>query len=435
MLKRVLILLLMLLLMWFVIFYNDQSNKQPNVVSHQEKSGQVKNQNNSDALKKPATNKKTPDDTPELLETTHDDTKSTRTYLKVFQDLQLAKECGNFYVNNHQQQGNYDYSMALRQAYQSMNKTDELPPVLQLDALEFFVQNCQNLKMDVFARAKINEEFPEYQFAYPVIVELRMELNRTKPKSAAETHLAGAIKYGSQWQQSFDQLISAARGENKHPPSIRKMMREEILTLRNDISALYQINPVDSEQLASLQQQIDDLHLKMEERLPASEEAMQQAKEAFIPVNALMEKNLKAPYPGSFAEIIKILQLKDQYDLRIGSISSNNHWAFYLKNYINWYQPPSYQIMQQTHTSDLDHFNLLIEPASLLFLCYLGDDCGPNSAHVRKYCLNTQSYFQPTYPSACGKSLIDFYTEDFLTANQWSDVSGLFDVMVNLYAQ
>lgn len=369
-------------------------------------------------------------ETPNPKENNHD---QERTYLQVYQDLQLAGECNKFYLINHQYKGEYDYTAELTQVYRFLNKTDDLPPTTQLDALEQFVQSCLDLKRAVFARADIPELFPDYQFAYPVTFELRQELNKTKPETPEGKHLAGAIKHSGQWVQLFNQMIDAARGKKKHSSSLIKMMREEVQTIRNDISVLYQGNPVDGEQIALLQQQVDDLYLKMEERLPASEEAVQKAKEAFLPINALMEKNLRAPYPDSFTEIIKNLQLKSQYDLRIGAISSPDYWAIYLKKYIPWHLPPSHQIMQQSPTTDSDHFNLLIESASMLYLCYLGADCGPDSAHVRKYCLNPQANFQNNYPNACGKSLIDFYTENYLTPNQWKDVSRLFDIMVNMY--
>ncbi|MCB1582571.1 MAG: hypothetical protein KDI92_05850 [Xanthomonadales bacterium] len=356
-----------------------------------------------------------------------------RTYLQVYRDLQLAGECNKFYFNNHQYKGNYDYTAELTQAYRSLNKTDDLPPATQLDALEQFVQSCLDLKRAVFARADIPELFPDYQFAYPVTFELRKELNKTKPETPEGKHLAGAIKHSGQWVQLFNQMIDAATGKKKHSSSIIKMMREEAQVIRDEISILYQANPVDGEQIALLQQQINDLYLKMEERQPASKEAVQQAKEAFLPTNALMEKNLRAPYPDSFTEIIKNLQLKSQYDLRIGAISSPDYWAIYLKKYIPWHLPPSHHIMQQSPTTDTDHFNLLIESASMLYLCYLGADCGPNSVLVRKYCLNPQANFQNNYPNACGKTLIDFYTENYLTPNQWKDVSSLFDIMVNMY--
>ena len=82
----------------------------------------------------------------------------------------------------------------------------------------------------------------------------------------------------------------------------------------------------------------------------------------------------------------------------------------------------------------MDHYNLLIEPASILYLCYLGDDCDVGSSHVNKYCLGTGIFHNDLYPDACGKSLVDFFSEDYLTRNQWTDVSHLFDLMVEMYA-
>lgn len=434
MLKRVLLLIVMLLLLCLVIFFNEQSNKQPNVVSHQKKVEQVINQN-IDAQNKPAKNVNNTDETPELLLTTNVINKSPRTFLQVYQDLQLANECNTFYTNNHQQKGSYDYVSELRRAFQSMNKTDDLPPVEQLDALEYFVQSCQDLKVDVFARGNINEEFPEYQFAYPVVVELRKELRQTNPQTPVEKHLSETIRLSKQWQQQFKQLTQTARGELKHSSSVIKMMQDEAQSIRNTISSMYQAIPVDGVKITELEQQMANLYKQMEERLPASEAAMNQARENFKPINTTMENNLKTIYPYSFKETIKTLQVKDRFDLRVGFASNHDLLAFYLKHHISWHQPPSHLVMNQSQITDVDHFNLLVEPASLLYLCYLGDDCGPNSAHVRKYCLNNQSYFQPTYPDACGKTLIDFYTEDYLTENQWIDVSWMFDVMVDMYAQ
>lgn len=431
---RILLIAMGLVVVWLLFKLNsEQSNNQVvNTVSYQEKRPKL--------VLNPETKQKVIDlvkksesiiNEPVSENSIHSDDK--RTYAQVYRDIQMAMECGNFYFNNHLYKGNYDYVAELTQAYRNLNKSDDLPPVVQYEAIEHFAQSCLSLKNAVFTRAGIDEAFPEYQFAYPVLVELRQELNTTKPETDAEKHLEGAIKFGMKWQQLFNQLVKVTMGEIKHPPSLIKMMQNEIQKIREDISLLYQINPVDGEQISLLEQQINNLHFKMEERLPASEEALAQAKAAFISINELMEKNLKAPYPQSFVEIIKTLQLKDYYDLRLSVKSSKDYWYIYLSKHFNWHKPPSHKIMQQSLIAYSEHFNLLIEPASLLYLCFLGDDCGPESAHVRKYCLNPRGYFQNNYPNACGKTLIDFYTEHYLSPNQWKDVSALFETMVNMY--
>lgn len=357
-----------------------------------------------------------------------------RTYMQVYHDLQLASVCNNFYTNNHENKGHFDYLAGLHNAHRYKIKVDENAPDIQVDALEKLVQRCLDLKSDTFDRAKIFEAFPDYQFAYPVLVELRKELSLTTPQTPEEIHLAETIQTSKSWRKLYNALFAVLRGEYKHDQRQRDQFQQQITELQEQITFLYQTNPENSEAIEALNNEVTQLRIQSDERQPVDQVKLNEILASFFPVNEQMLNSLTTSHPESFRYLMTTLHMKSRYHLVIGAGQRYAQLLAKLPEDINWPQLPNQQIMIQSEHQDSDLFDLLIQPAADLYLCYLGADCGPESEMVLNYCLNWEKDHYDSHVDACGKSLLDFYSENYLTANQWTDVNALFETMVKMYA-
>ena len=355
-----------------------------------------------------------------------------RTFMAIYRDIKLAEDCSNFYRNHHGTQGNYDYLAVLQQAREYQFQTDQAPPATQVQALENWVQQCLNLKAAVFFRADINQAFPDYQFAYPVLVELRKEWRQTQPQSAAEKHLAKTFQVSEKWRQSLNRLLQISRGDFFYTKGERETLKLSVTQLQRQTAAMYQLaDQANRHEIDLLHQQISALQEQMNQRLPVDEVQRAEAIDTFNQLTYYMEQAMYDGFPESFVLAVKTLESTPQFDLRV----AHNEYRPYqdeVEELITEYTPPSQHLFSYAKTQDHAIFDLLIEPASHLMLCYMGADCSAESEWVRYYCLGND-YHETTYPSACGKSLLDFYTDDYLSPNLWQDVSQLFDKMVYYY--
>lgn len=408
-------------------------NQQVNTVTFQSKD-QIQ-QAETQIAQKAETN--TTEASTAVAETTRPKEKSDdqeRTYMQVYYDLQLAAACDSFYRNNHEAKGNFDYVTKLHQAHHYKTMSDENAPEIQVSALEKRVQRCLDLKTDTFDRAKIFEAFPDYQFAYPVTVELRKELQQTIPKTPEEIHLAQTIQTSKSWRNLNNALYAVLRGDYNHDQSQRAQFQQQITALQEQISFLYQTNSENSEAIEALNNEVTQLQKQADERLPVDEAKLNEILASFFPVNEQMHHSLATSHPESFRYLMTTLHMKGHYNLVIGKGLRYTKLLDKLPENISWPQSPNQQILNQSGHKDSELFDLLIQPAATLYLCYLGTDCGADSEWVMNYCINWDNNYYNSYVDACGKSLIDFYAEDFLTANQWSDVNALFEIMVEMYA-
>ncbi|VAW45250.1 hypothetical protein MNBD_GAMMA02-1630 [hydrothermal vent metagenome] len=353
-----------------------------------------------------------------------------RNFMAIYRDINLAKDCSPFYRNHHQTLGKYNHLEAFNISLQY--KSSQQAPPNQVQALEDFVQQCLTLKSAVFFRASIDTEFPEYKFAHPVLVELRKEWHNSQPETPAEKHLDKVTKLSKQWQQSLEELLQISSGDFFYSKEERDSLEKSALQIQQQIDVIYQqTDQADWNEINKLQQQIKALSEQKNQRLPVDEEQRLSALDAFNQLTYYMEQAMYDGFPASFVTLIENLEMADHFQLKVASADYYPYSNDVIK-LIPEYTPPSQHLFAYAKTQDQQVFNLLIEPASQLMLCYMGADCSAESAWVRQYCLGNKHRVS-TFPDACGKSLLDFYTDDYLTPNLWLDVSELFDKMVSYY--
>lgn len=429
--KLIFLILLLVTVVWILTTQNEKKFgvQQPNVVSKTD--GPHKSTEAELSHKKPKHSELKKSTSNESVKEVVD-LKNVRSFLDVYKDIQLAKECSHFYKENHKLKGQYDFLKVLNDAHKYRMGMDELAPEIQQEALDRFVGFCLSLKEEVFNRAKIIDDYPEYQFAYPVLVELRKEFNTTLPNTDVEKELFSAIRLGAKWQQQATNLRNVSAGDFKRSKKERDVLQSEIDALGDEIRLLYQNYPIDSNELSRLDKEIEQIYELQFERLPTNPEKLKQAQQAFNTINAQYLNQAKLPNVHVFKEVMLNMHFNDNYDLAISALA-NNYALNGFQKIVKIYASPSEIIKNHAQIFDSSLYDIMIKPAGYLYLCYLGDDCGPDSTYVREYCLDLDNYHTQMYVDACGKNLIDFYTDEYLTANQWLDVSYLFDVMVDYY--
>ncbi len=420
----------LLILMWYWLQHKEPANNQViNVISQTENNS--KNHDQSAVVANQITEQNTATKTIEpavLIAATKE-----RTFMAVYRDLNLAESCSHFYIFDHQSEGNYDYLTPLHAAANYNRGGDGGAPAIQIEALERFYDACLNLKHAVFKRSGITEDYPNYDFAYPVIVELRKEWRQTQPVTTAEKQLAQAVMYSTRWQKSMNELNQISMGEFALSHQEREEIRQQVIKISNEIEQLYlQTDEVDQVAVDLLKKQINTLNINKNQRLNVDAAVRQDALAQFMSITNQLRRHLYTGNPDSFYETIKALELDDNFNLTSADKYSKSQLQAFKQNTPE-YLPPSRHLFELSGMVDVAIYNMLIEPASLLFMCYLGDDCGLDSRHSRKYCLGENEH-QNSYPEACNKSLVDFYTDDYLSPNQWQDVQELFNLMVTTYA-
>ena len=69
-----------------------------------------------------------------------------------------------------------------------------------------------------------------------------------------------------------------------------------------------------------------------------------------------------------------------------------------------------------------------------LAACAMNYPCDDQSEFILDYCIGVDNrYFM--YPNACGKTLDDFYFNDYLSPNQLEDVSKYLNYILENYAK
>ncbi len=353
-----------------------------------------------------------------------------RTFMAIYRDIKLAEDCSPFYRNHHQTLGKHNHLEAFNKSQQYIS--GQQAPPNQTQALEDFVQQCLTLKSAVFFRASIDAEFPEYKFAYPVLVELRKEWYNSQAETPAEKHLEKVTKLSKQWQQSLKELLQISSGDFFYSKEDRDSLENSAVQIQQQIDVIYQqTDQADWNEINKLQQQIKALSEQKNQRLPVDQEQRLSALDAFNQLTYYMKQAMNDGFPASFMALVETMEMTEQFHFKVASADYHPYSTSVIK-LIPEYTPPSMHIFAYAKTQDQQVFNLLVEPASQLLLCYMGADCSAESAWVRQYCLGNKHRVS-TFPDACGKSLLDFYTDDYLTPNLWLDVSELFDKMVSYY--
>ncbi len=83
-----------------------------------------------------------------------------------------------------------------------------------------------------------------------------------------------------------------------------------------------------------------------------------------------------------------------------------------------------------TSISDVELFALVIQPATQLYHCELGADCGPKSQWVKAHCIDSYALMAA---ASCQMDLVSFYRDVWMNENQWDDVQAILTIIRGLY--
>jgi len=357
---------------------------------------------------------------------------SERSYLDIFHDIRLAQTCERFYLRQASQ-ADYDHLADLDNVINGQYQITTGATTAQADALEQYIDDCFQLAQTVSQRTN---GFYDPQIQSPVLFALEQELAQAKPQTAAEQHLHRSLVLADQWQQSLDQLLQTSQGAFVHTREEQRALQQQIDELHAQITQLYQFtDQVSNEDVAAIYEQIQQLQKLKNQRQAVDSQLREQQLATFQSLTTQLQQLLIRGYPDAYLTAINALDANNQqanYQLFAPNMA-NEESKRLMTTFVPEYQSPSQQLMTITGIQDQQVFDLLLRPASLLMMCLLGDDCGPDSIYMRFYCTGDQ-YHRDSHAEACGLSLVDFYSQHYLSPNQWQDVSDLLAQMEQTYA-
>ncbi|WP_395376584.1 hypothetical protein [Marinicella sp. W31] len=359
------------------------------------------------------------------IDDTENPQQSTRNILQIYRDLRLAKGCEQYYRLHEEKHAR----VTARELLHMRNGETQVFTDQQYKAFEFFIQECLLLKEAVLARAETGDSFTNYTFAHPVVSELRKELNHTKAETAEEKHLLEIRQMRPVFSKYFNQLLQVAQGDFKLSEEEQSVVRDEITRLGEEINRL---DYTDSEvEILQLSEEIQQQYRLLRERQSADENAKATALKPFIEATEEIKAYLYGRYPYSFETALRTLELSTVNNT---FFDINDLYRFESQlSLVPEYLTPSAELQILANVKDKSMFLTLLEPAVNLYMCHLGDDCGPNSHYIRNFCFGN-TFRRPLYEQACEMDLMQFYTEVFLTKNQQKDVFALLELMVEAYA-
>ncbi len=219
-----------------------------------------------------------------------------------------------------------------------------------------------------------------------------------------------------------------------------KATYKEIDEKKAEIRKLVFDNPhsYDVNELARLTLELQEIEDYLADSIVIDSPELQFKKSQFDRLAMEIFAHAQTPYATVFFEVFTSLNFTNQ----INGILKPNYSLYkeqkYKENFHTFSQKLYSDLVVDSVLSNEEYFNHVINPAIHLYLCHLGADCSADSIVMRKHCAtNRYSYGEfrkYVYSEACGKSLIAFYSQSFLSANLAKDVDMLLKYLVNHHA-
>ena len=352
--------------------------------------------------------------------------KMARSVLQIYRDLRLANSCEYYYRLHEEKQGR----VTVREILHIRSGQAETYSASQYKAFEDFIQDCLSLKEEVMARAEVKDGFTNYTFSHPVIIELRKELSETKADTFEEKHLLEIRNMRAVFSKHFGTLLKVSQGDFMLSEEEQSIVRDEIAQLNEEMNRLIE-DRVSGEELLQLSQELQEKYRHLQQRKPTDAQAREEALKPFIEVTEKMKVYLYGRYPYSFETALRALEVSS---VKNNFFDANDLYRFENQlSLIPEYLTPSAELQVLANVRDKPLFLTVLEPAVNLYMCHLGDDCGPKSHYIRNFCFGHINY-RPTFEQACDMHLMQFYMEVYLTKNQQKDVLALLDLLMDTYA-
>lgn len=364
-------------------------------------------------------------------------------YIDLYHMLLLSYEClaiysaessGNSVEKNSNIKEEYDHVQKYQEniSFNSNNRQNHVAP-LQLERFKDYVNQCQSLKSEIIEVLGEHKKNNSYYFLSEAIQDLMLN---TKAKTDEEIKLKEVFRIGVVLKNSMDTLGVLKKGKETLNEQQINDVEHEIRRL-NDIltgSKFFSQESKETTEYIDVKREYDNEKAYLAStRIVDKEKIRTQKLNLFRTLNNL-QKNLNSHYPSVFLQSFFLLNFGNTNKLPV---------EYKIKEILKI--DADIPILSQSIYKELQmknkiYFNMILEPAVNLYLCYLGEPCDSQlNRTLKKICFIPKSGFWSEdagiYFEACELNLEDFYFQHFLTENQVEDMNIIFNYMVNVYAK
>ncbi len=389
------------LLFWLLLWVDDQPSKnhtKPNQISYQ-----TTDQFN---FEKPASDNQkqiNPEEADHVYSQTKEPILANHdlTYLQLYRMHRQWQTCADVtYFLEHPDEAYHPLNQLKLKINSHHSDEPDWPTDAQVESLQRHTDRCTHLKHQITELNLPELKIEQLQSIHNRLnAQLFQHLKSTQAKTEKEQAIAHVLNLISMWQDAFYAVIQASH--NSSPP-------------QNQDTPAYLV----------------DL-LEIEPQVTAYNNTGNQAIDVFSTANEQLSQQLYSADPDVFYQA----QITLEQSIDVGTFG---YFPFknvgHIKNeqLLTAYISPSAVLMQLANVHDSEWFDLVIQHATLLYLCELGADCGPNSQLINYYC---HASLYTMDPVSCDLDYPTFLQSHYLNDNQWSDVQYILSLIRDLYAQ
>ncbi len=430
-----LILLVVLLWLFFTQLNSKTEDSKPNVVSFQPDSIMPETKTTSPLLP----NNQTVSVIDASVATSQNENQHKKlTYLEIYRMTRLWAQCENV-VYAVQDNPNHDPVARLEQNLRRRTPEQNIyPSNQQIKAITQHTSQCINLLHQVesldLTEPHIIDDKNKSKYDQ-LTAKLNDYLLEAKPNTAKELAISKVINLKPIWQQLYQSVLAVSKGDETQNANQIATINQQLKALRarrSEINQLLQTTEDKKElQEEYIQSYLEEQSLKAElSRLRLVDPTIRaQTIAEFNTVNNQIFEFLYAQDADVFYEAQMTLEMVTRINY-IGHFPYRNIGKGQLKEPFIEYVSPGDVVLQMSGISDVELFGLVIQPATQLYLCELGADCGPNSQWIKYYCFKNYALLAA---ESCGMDLLPFYRDYWMSENQWQDVQMVLDIMRSLY--
>lgn len=355
-----------------------------------------------------------------------------KTYLQLYRDFRLSENCHAVLVLLAEDPGQGAVKEHMLTALQARSTAS---PVIEMQH--------QILDQHIDACLALYERY--HSWMPPLVVDrhspppngltvyLSEQLSEEVAHTPKEQHIKALRQLIKPWDEAWTQLIQLLESPtNESDPAILAL-RQEIEALRLSMQQqkallgeayTQEMYRQYIEQAVHFSQQIDQL-------LIYDQAGIDHWNTRIKTLNEQISTFLSMQDPDLYYEASSLLNEDRQMKLLNAQTDNVRFKGQLLTRFPVAYQTLAQSMNLTTGPTEGLNFRGVASFANHLYLCALGQDCGPGSELSNMYCLGNG--YHRIVSAACDKDLLTFYVEDFLSPNQQTDVFNLFDQLVGIY--
>lgn len=340
---------------------------------------------------------------------------AVRSYLVVYRDLQLARDCSDIYMKQHWNGQSKDQIFDSLHRYALKN---EAALIKTQQIFNKLYNRCMNLAAQVKQQGH-NKNW-EFDYASPALKSLSKELTTAPTVNITEERFKKLVEFKHKLSETFSHWFQASLGKHKLNRSERKVINEQIKEISESIHQLG-YGPEFKSQRESLYEQKKVLFEQKEQRLPPDEALLNQISRYHQQLTERLWPSLASRHVGAFILVFNALNNTNYFHVRISKTEAQElNQPEIAKQLITVNQVLFEAAPFQRNES---YFDVVGEAAGFIFLCELGKDCSENSTITRDYCLGMNEL--PRVTAACGLDVMTFLKDHYISPNLWPDVNAM----------